>query len=648
MIKKGFAFLLINLVLLSQSVDSLLSEINSQSPREQLEIFIDELWSYRSKNPSYAMQCGQKGAELAKKLGDDSKLTEVNNMLGVIYRNIGNYTKALEYYNSALEIAKSINDSVQIAYAYNNIGGAYRLERNYTIALTNMFKALEIFEKLDMKEGIAFCTINIGIVYRLQGNYSKALDYINRTIDIRENLGDKYGLAIALNQFVEIYIDKREFDTAFYEYAELYKLYEELDDTKGIATALGGMGGILYEKKNYKAAKDYRERSLDLHKSIDNIEGIVNNLNGLALIYLKLNQSDLAQQSLNEAYKICMEPNRTAFLISHYDYRSRYFEELGIMDSALVYYKKYSSLKDSLTALENIASIASMEAIYQVDLAAKENQILLNENKLKTGQTTFLLVLAILLITFLSFIVYRFYRNKGLNEKLKELNATKDKFFSIVAHDLKNPFNNLLGYSELLASDYENMEETERKQAVQDLHNSSRKLLALVENLLQWSSANIGSLTYNPQTISLKEQLDELIDLYSDSIKQKNLGIELNVDSELTAFIDIDYFKLVMRNLISNAIKFSNSGDKINISASIDDNFIFIKVQDFGVGMDAQQLEGLFELGSKKSTKGTQNETGTGLGLILAKDLVTRWGGKIFVESELNRGSTFTITIPKK
>lgn len=646
--KKGFAFLLINFVLLSQSVDSLLSEINSQSPREQLEIFIDELWSYRSKNPAYAMQCGQKGAELAKKLGDDSKLAEVNNMLGVIYRNIGNYTKALEYYNSAFEIAKSINDSVQIAYSYNNIGGAYRLERNYTIALTNMFKALEIFEKLDMEEGIAFCTINIGIVYRHQGNYSKALDYINRTIDIRENLGDKYGLAIALNQFVEIYIDKREFDTALDEYAELYKLYEELDDTKGIATALGGMGGILYEKKNYKAAKDYRERSLDLHKSIDNIEGIVNNLNGLALIYLKLNQPDLAQQSLNEAYKICMEPNRTAFLISHYDYRSKYFEELGIMDSALVYYKKYSSLKDSLTALENIASIASMEAIYQVDLAAKENQILLNENKLKTGQTTFLLVLAILLITFLSFIVYRFYRNKELNERLKELNATKDKFFSIVAHDLKNPFNSLLGYSELLASDYENMEETERKQALQDLHNSSKRLLALVDNLLQWSSANIGSLTYNPQTISLKEQLDELIDLYSDSIKQKNLGIELNVDSELTAFIDIDYFKLVMRNLISNAIKFSNSEDKINISASIDDDFILIKVQDFGVGMDTQQFEGLFELGSKKSTKGTQNETGTGLGLILVKDLVTRWGGKIFVESELNRGSTFTITIPKK
>lgn len=646
--KKGFAFLLINFVLLSQSVDSLLSEINSQSPREQLEIFIDELWSYRSKNPAYAMQCGQKGAELAKKLGDDSKLAEVNNMLGVIYRNIGNYTKALEYYNSAFEIAKSINDSVQIAYSYNNIGGAYRLERNYTIALTNMFKALEIFEKLDMEEGIAFCTINIGIVYRHQGNYSKALDYINRTIDIRENLGDKYGLAIALNQFVEIYIDKREFDTALDEYAELYKLYEELDDTKGIATALGGMGGILYEKKNYKAAKDYRERSLDLHKSIDNIEGIVNNLNGLALIYLKLNHPDLAQQSLNEAYKICMEPNRTAFLISHYDYRSRYFEELGIMDSALVYYKKYSSLKDSLTALENIASIASMEAIYQVDLAAKENQILLNENKLKTGQTTFLLVLAILLITFLSFIVYRFYRNKELNERLKELNATKDKFFSIVAHDLKNPFNSLLGYSELLASDYENMEEYERKQALQDLHNSSKRLLALVDNLLQWSSANIGSLTYNPQTISLKEQLDELIDLYSDSIKQKNLGIELNIDSELTAFIDIDYFKLVMRNLISNAIKFSNSEDKINISASIDDDFILIKVQDFGVGMDTQQFEGLFELGSKKSTKGTQNETGTGLGLILAKNLVTRWGGKIFVESELNRGSTFTITIPKK
>ena len=647
MIKKGFAFLLITNVFLSQSVDSLVSEINSQPPQEQLEIFIDELWTYRSKNPTYAMQCGKNGIELAKRLGDNSKLAEVNNLLGVVYRNIGNYTKALEFYNTALEIAKSINDSVQIAYSYNNIGGAYRLERNYTIALTNMFKALEIFENLNMNEGIAFCTINIGIVYRLQGNYSKALDYINRTITIRENLGDKYGLAIALNQFVEILIDKKELDKALNEYKELYRLYEDLDDTKGIATALGEMGGILYEKKNYKAAKDYRERSLEIHKSIDNTEGIVNNLNGLALIYLKLNQTDLAKKSLREAYKICIEPNHTSFLITYYEYASRYFEELGIMDSALVYYKKYSSLKDSLTAHENIASIAAMEAIYQVDLAAKENQILINENKLKTEQTTFLLILAVLLITFLSFIVFRFYRNKELNKRLKELNATKDKFFSIVAHDLKNPFNNLLGYSELLAADYENMEEDERKQVVRGLHNSSKKLLALLENLLQWSSANIGSLKYSPQIISIKEQIDELIDLYSDSIKQKNLGIELNADSALTAFIDVDYFKLVMRNLISNAIKFSHPGGNISIKTDVEGDNILLKVKDNGIGMDEQQLEGLFELGSKKSTRGTQNETGTGLGLILAKDLITGWGGKIFVESELNKGCTFTITIPK-
>ncbi len=317
------------------------------------------------------------------------------------------------------------------------------------------------------------------------------------------------------------------------------------------------------------------------------------------------------------------------------------------MDSALVYYKKYSSLKDSLTARENIASIAAMEAIYQVDLAAKENQILINENKLKTEQTIFLLILAVLLITFLSFIVFRFYRNKELNKRLKELNATKDKFFSIVAHDLKNPFNNLLGYSELLAADYENMEEDERKQVVRGLHNSSKKLLALVENLLQWSSANIGSLKYSPQTISIKEQIDELIDLYSDSIKQKNLGIELNADSALTAFIDVDYFKLVMRNLISNAIKFSHPGGNISIKTDVEGVNILLKVKDNGIGMDEQQLEGLFELGSKKSTRGTQNETGTGLGLILAKDLITGWGGKIFVESELNKGCTFTITIPK-
>jgi len=639
--------LIVNILLFSQSVDSLLSENETQTPDQQLELLISELWANRSKNPTYAMQCGRRGILLAKELGEDSKLAKINNMLGVIYRNIGYYTKALEYYNEALDIAEFVGDSVQIAYSYNNIGGAYRLERNYTIALTKMFKALEIFEKLKINEGIAFCTINIGIVYRHQKNYAKALNYFDRTIKIREKLGDKFGSALALNQVIEVYSDEGKLDTAFQNFEDLYKLYESLDDTKGIATVLGSMGGILFKKGDYEQARNYRELALKIHRSINNAEGIVNNLHGLILIYQKLNLLDLAENAIKEARIISKQPGHISFLISHYGIVSNYYENLNNLDSALVYFKRHCVCKDSIAAQESMESIASMEALYQVDLKDRENRILINQNKLKNEQATFLLVLAVLLITLLSFGVFRYYSNKNLNKELKELNATKDKFFSIVAHDLKNPFNNLLGYTELLATDYEGMTEEERKQSIGHLHNSSKKVLALVENLLQWSSANIGSLQYNPRQIIVENEVKELIYLYSGLINKKQLITDTKIEPELVVNIDLDYFKLVMRNLISNAIKFSPPKGEIVISSEETPNSVLIKVKDNGVGISEDKLTELFELGSQKSTKGTMNESGTGLGLILVRDLVKRWGGEILVESKVNVGSTFTIKIPK-
>jgi signal transduction histidine kinase len=292
-------------------------------------------------------------------------------------------------------------------------------------------------------------------------------------------------------------------------------------------------------------------------------------------------------------------------------------------------------------------AIALMESVYQVDLTSKENRLLQNENKLRNEQALFLLVLAIILIAFISFVLFKYFQNKNINTELKELNATKDKFFSIVAHDLKNPFSNLLGFSELLVSDYDNMSEAERKQAVSDLNASSKKLVALVENLLQWARANIGSLQYKPTNLNLLLFFKDLETVFHGSLKQKSLSVKFEIDANISALVDVDYLNLVMRNLFSNAIKFSYPNSTITLRAidHIDD--IHIEVSDNGVGIDENKQKMLFTLGENISTTGTRNEKGTGLGLILVKDLVTKWGGEIRVTSEVKKGSTFLVTIPK-
>lgn len=646
MLKKTFILLWINLIISSQNIDSITSIISTETPSTQLEILAKETWQFRSKNPMYALECGQEALNLAVKLNDKAKEAEINNFIGVIHRNIGNYPQSLLFYNKALEIAKAINDSVQMAYSYNNIGGAYRLEQNYTLALTNMFKAIEIFEKLEMVEGIAFCTINIGIVYRFQGNYDKALDYFNRTIEIRENIGDIFGLAIAINQVIEVLYDKKEYNLALERYNDLLELYEELDDTKGIAAVYGGIGGIKYRTGDYPAAKEYREKALKLNEEIQNTETVLLNLHELSLIYLKLGENEKSQNALARAYDIC-KTRKTSVLAEHYNYKSSWYELSGRLDSALYYYKKYTHLKDSLAALENIQSIALMESVHQVDRAFQENKILQNENRLKDEQTKFLLILSIILTAFISFILYKFFQNRKLNKQLKELNATKDKFFSIIGHDLKNPFNNLLGYTQLLADDYETMTEEERKQSVINLNQSSKKLVILIDNLLQWARTNIGALKYSPKSINLFLFINNLISNHNESIVNKDLDVKIKIDPEMDILIDEDYLNLVTRNLLSNAIKFSNRNGRIDFIAEDKIDEVVVHIKDNGVGIEEDKLKKILDFGGDVSTPGTLNERGTGLGLILVNDLIRKWGGKISVHSKVGKGSTFSFTIPK-
>ncbi len=629
-----------------QTLDSLKDEIENRPLEEQLEILSDETWANRSRNPAYALQCGKLGLSIAESLDNQVKAAQINNFLGVVQRNIGNYAEALRYYNEALSIATSINDSVQMAYSYNNIGGAYRLEQNYNLALENMFAALNIFSKLNDERGKAYCSINIGIVFRMQGNYDKAMDYFQQTIEIRKKIDDEFGQALALNQVVEIYYDQRKLNLALVKYRELLALYESLNDGKGIAAALGGIGGVKYLQGQFKEAKNYRERALEIQREIKNVDGMINNLNELSLIYLKLGD-EKAEKVLEEAKKLSDQTQLISPRIRHLKTRAEFFKLKGEYDTALEYFYQYSSLKDSLNKKVNIESIASMEAVHRVNIANKENQILIRENELQSRQNLFLLILAVVLILFISFGIYKYFQNRTLTAKLKELNYTKDKFFSIIAHDLKNPFNNLLGYSEMLAEDFEEMTDDEKRTALTDFNKSSKKLLLLVENLLDWSRANIGALQYNPEELSLLEVINDVVSLYNGNIKSKNLKLILDVPSSLTVYTDNDFLYLVTRNLLNNAIKFSKENGKITISASEVNSHHQVDFVDEGVGIDREKLQNLFKLGNSESTTGTHEEKGSGLGLILVHDLVKKWGGEISVESRAGKGSKFSITIPK-
>ncbi|MEE9431342.1 MAG: PAS domain S-box protein [Melioribacteraceae bacterium] len=232
-------------------------------------------------------------------------------------------------------------------------------------------------------------------------------------------------------------------------------------------------------------------------------------------------------------------------------------------------------------------------------------------------------------------------------ERLKELNGSKDKFFSIISHDLRSPFTSITGFSEVMMEDIDTLSKEEIKDFASSIHKTSKNVYNLLENLLQWSRIQTGRIEFNPNKISLSEVVDEVIALYQVNAARKKITLFSNLEVEI--FIRADKFMLetILRNLISNSIKFTKQTGEISISAKElkNENKVEITVEDTGVGMSSDIKNKLFKIDEHVTTKGTDKEKGTGLGLILSKEFVEKHEGEIWVESELGVGSKFKFTL---
>ncbi|HBG24917.1 MAG: hypothetical protein A2X17_09175 [Bacteroidetes bacterium GWF2_41_61] len=234
----------------------------------------------------------------------------------------------------------------------------------------------------------------------------------------------------------------------------------------------------------------------------------------------------------------------------------------------------------------------------------------------------------------------------SVNKELKEANATKDKFFSIIAHDLKNPFIALIGFTDYLKENFKSIDPDEAEHMIELMNNSSRSTYSLLEDLLTWSRSQLGKITYKPEKISLNQLWEEIELLVINPAQNKKIDIVFHDPQKVMLFCDPNMFKIILRNLVTNAIKFSYPGSSVTVSAEPEKINALISVTDKGVGIDPARFENLWQIGAGSSTKGTKDESGTGLGLILCKEFVETHGGKIWVESELNVGSSFKFTIP--
>lgn len=636
------------IVTAQSNINELLTRVKNLPDSSKVKELTDFCWKNRSQNPNLALLSGQEAFKIAKLIGDKKSQAKALNLIGVVYRNLANYDKAISAYKEALRLSEEAEDSIQIAFSKNNIGGIYRLQGNYSVSLKYILDALKIFEQKNDKDGVSFCTVNIGIIYWRQHNHLKALEYLNRTLQIREEIKDKPGGALALNLIAEVHFDLGDIETALKYYKQVEKKYEEINNKKGLADAWGGLGGVYYHKKSYKLALQYRIRALNMANKISYLEGQITNYNNIGRIYAQLKNYNEAEINFNKALKLATKTEIIDSQIECYKYLAEYNEIKKDYKQSLLYAWKYHALRDSVLNFQNSAFISQMESEYQIEKIRRQNDLLVRDLELNIRQRNYLLIIASLVIGFALGLYYLYSSKKKANLKLRELNAMKDKFFGIIAHDLKNPFSAIFGFTTILLNEYDTLTEDEKRSFIKDIETSGKQTYRLLENLLYWSLSQTDGLEYNPEQLDLAELILQTFSLLKASASNKNISLVYDKKENSLAFCDEEMIKTVIRNLVANAIKFSFPNNSVTVNVEDSNNFKKICIEDNGTGI-ADELKGkIFSLENVYTSKGTQGESGTGLGLILCKDFVEKNGGKIWFESNNGKGTKFYFTVPQK
>jgi len=232
-------------------------------------------------------------------------------------------------------------------------------------------------------------------------------------------------------------------------------------------------------------------------------------------------------------------------------------------------------------------------------------------------------------------------------KELEAINATKDKFFTILGHDLKNPFTTVIGITDLLLKKYDQIEKDAAVDYIQQINRYSKNAFNLLDNLLLWARSQTGSLKVNFKRTNLKNIIDSVVELFAVNAKQNSITVTCTIDKDLHGYFDVDMTTIVIRNLVSNALKFTNENGKVSIKAFEVGDMIQVEVADTGIGISKQDQEKLFDIDKKTNIIDSTEKEGTGLGMVLIKEFISKNGGNIWVESELNAGTVFKFTLPK-
>ncbi len=594
--------------------------------------------------------------------------------IALTYHEAFRYTESINAFKEAADICEQIEDFNSQAIMHIGLAETYKTIHESNKALENAIKAANTYIHYKDKRGLASVYIFIGGLHSDLNNQSLALEYYLKAHEFYTELNDESGISATLNNIGMVYGEMNNLDKALEYYNASLLLAQKIGKKKGIATAYNNIGYSNSKLRNYGQALEYYKKSLLISIELRDLPSIMNTNNNIAWIELKTGNIDGALNYVNQAIKLKERVSNTLYFAESHEILSEIMERKGKLKEALQHKKQLLQLKDSLYNRERNQKLLETQMRFETERKDREIELLKKDNAInelliqkQRNLQTFLLLSIVLLIAF-SLVFYSSMRTKKLANKqlsrsnellenankklkqseknLKEINATKDKFFSIIAHDIKNPFSAIMGFGEILHKNYDNFNDKEKKKYIKIIFESSVNLYKLLENLLHWSKSQLGTMAIKPELVPIMPLITSELQGFEHIAQNKGIKMNLRVDSHLMAYVDKNSVAIIIRNLLGNAIKFTNENGKVSITAEEKENSIHISISDSGIGLSQQELDNLFTLNNNFTKRGTANEEGSGLGLILCKDLTEKNEGTIQAHSTLNEGSTFTIVLP--
>lgn len=624
---------------------------------------------------------------------DNNLLFDTYYTLSKIYKNKLEYELAIEYNYRAFQFAEKSNIAPNLAKTYMNFGELYLLLKNYKQSTEYNLLGIKFCESQnDTKIKHHFLEMLGEINYYIE-NYEDAENYLLKALN--ETLGkDDFNSIAKIKLYIgRVYLAKKDIEKAEYNLLSVEVLVNKINNSSLLAEIYRELIIVYSYKNDIDKALHYTNLALKKVENIDNQDLVSDIKLNAAKLYISLKKYPIAKLFLDEIEPQIESSNNIEHKLEFYFINMNVFEMMNDYKSAYKFQKKYLMIKEEMINETKTSAINDALKKYETEQKEKENQLLKQniESERKVGLYFGIIIVTIaVLVTLLA--LYLYSRNKkerrinkifqdknneieeqkveleSLNRELvdrnveieeinknlfeseaelRELNGTKDKFLSIIAHDLKNPIAGIMLTSELLVSYLDKFDKEKLESKLNEINRTAVRLKDLLETLLEWSRASTGQIPMNPEAIDIDILIENASQLFTSNLENKNIKFYFEKAANCKVVGDVKMLETILRNIISNAIKFTPDGGKITVSTEDLNEKLKIKIKDSGVGIPKDKIPQLFSISSNYTTLGTQKERGTGLGLVLCKEFVDSNNGIIEVDSELGKGTTFSLTFQK-